>query len=100
MHLPAVLGAWGMPPDGPAWAAFAVAVAAVGTALAPDGVAKHLWTGGAGRFFVAASAFGAALLSLGYVAFYLRGGPRIIDATSYFLQARGLSEGHMAWHVP
>ena len=45
-------------------------------------------------------AFGAALLSLAYVAFYLRGGPRIIDATTYFLQARALSEGHFAWHVP
>ena len=42
----------------------------------------------------------AALLSLGYVAFYLRDGPRIVDATSYFLQARALSEGHLAWHIP
>ena len=31
---------------------------------------------------------------------YLRGGPRIIDATSYWLEARALSEGHLAFAVP
>lgn len=42
----------------------------------------------------------ATLLSALYVVFYLRGGPRVIDATSYFLEARALSEGHLAWDVP
>jgi hypothetical protein len=37
----------------------------------------------------------AATLSFGYVAFYLRGGPRIIDATAYLLQARGFASGHL-----
>jgi hypothetical protein len=32
-------------------------------------------------------------LSWAYVVFYLRGGPRIIDATSYFLEARSLASG-------
>ncbi len=41
----------------------------------------------------------AALLSAGYVAYYLHGGPRIIDATSYWLQARALSEGMLAWPI-
>ncbi len=41
----------------------------------------------------------AALLSAGYVAYYLRGGPRIIDATSYWLQARAMSEGMLAWPI-
>ena len=45
-------------------------------------------------------AFVAAFLSLGYVAYYLRGGPRIIDATSYFLEGRVLSHGHFSWTVP
>ena len=41
----------------------------------------------------------AAALSLLYIAFYLRGGPRIIDATSYYLEGRALAEGHLAWPV-
>ncbi len=41
----------------------------------------------------------AALLSAGYIAYYLRGGPRIIDATGYWLQARALSEGMLAWPI-
>ncbi len=28
---------------------------------------------------------------------YLRGGPRIIDATSYYLQARAIAHGHLAF---
>lgn len=41
----------------------------------------------------------AALLSAVWVLVYLRGGPRIIDATAYFLSGRALSEGHLAWPV-
>jgi hypothetical protein len=41
----------------------------------------------------------AAALSAGYIACYLRGGPRIIDATSYWLQARALAEGHVTWPI-
>jgi len=52
------------------------------------------------RAWVAACALGALLLSAGYVLYFLRGGPRIVDATSYYLEARGLSEGHLAFPVP
>ena len=104
MRLPAILGPWGPPPDGPAWAALGVGVLLVAGAWSPAGeiaqtarvVARTLGKRGG----LALGAFVAALLSLGYAAYYLRGGPRIIDATMYFLQGRALSEGHFAWHVP
>lgn len=35
-----------------------------------------------------------------YVQQYLRGGPRIIDATSYFLEARSLAAGSFSFHAP
>src|SRR5205814_594800 len=43
--------------------------------------------------------FVAALLSVFYIALYLRGGPRIVDATTYFMQGRALSHGDFAWNV-
>ena len=42
----------------------------------------------------------AFALSCGYVSYYLRGGPRIIDATSYFLEARSLAAGSFTFHAP
>ncbi|HVJ14918.1 MAG TPA: hypothetical protein VM686_05735 [Polyangiaceae bacterium] len=42
----------------------------------------------------------AGLLSAGYVVHYLRGGPRIIDATSYWLEARNLAGGALSFEVP
>lgn len=42
----------------------------------------------------------AALLSWGYVVAFLHGGPRIVDATSYFLEARALAEKLLAFPVP
>jgi hypothetical protein len=41
----------------------------------------------------------ALALSFGYVQQYLRGGPRIIDATSYWLEARALAEGYTTWPI-
>ncbi|HEX5097976.1 MAG TPA: hypothetical protein VFV94_00680 [Polyangiaceae bacterium] len=41
----------------------------------------------------------AALLSSLYVTHFLHGGPRIIDATSYFLEARALAQGHLAFPI-
>ena len=41
----------------------------------------------------------ALSLSAGYVQHYLGGGPRIIDATSYWLEARALAEGHVTWPI-
>lgn len=49
------------------------------------------------RLFLALASLTAAALSAAYVALYLRGGPRIIDATSYFLEARALAHGHLAF---
>jgi hypothetical protein len=55
-------------------------------------VPKRAWAG--------AWALAALLLSAGYIHYFLRGGPRIVDATSYYLEARGISAGHLAFPVP
>ncbi len=52
------------------------------------------------RWFVGGLALGAAALSSLYLVHYLRGGPRIIDATAYFLEGRVLSTGHFTFAVP
>lgn len=49
--------------------------------------------------FLITSAFLAAILSALYIVFYLRGGPRIIDATSYYLEARTFAQGHLAFQL-
>ncbi len=49
---------------------------------------------------LAATSALAFALSLAYLHFYLRGGPRIIDATSYFLEARSLAAGGFSFPVP
>jgi len=41
----------------------------------------------------------AVVASAIYVDHYLRGGPRIIDATSYWLQAKALAHGHVTWPI-
>jgi hypothetical protein len=89
---------FGAPPDGVAWAALAAA-GALFCALHP--ATRHaLRLGRPGRWLVPALAVGATLLSAGYVAYYLKFGPRIIDATSYFLEARALARGYFAFPVP
>src|SRR6185436_1425282 len=50
--------------------------------------------------WLAASCLLAFGLSCLYVRYYLRGGPRIIDATSYFLEARSLAAGSFSFAVP
>jgi hypothetical protein len=50
--------------------------------------------------WLAASCCLAFALSCVYLRYYLRGGPRIIDATSYFLAARSLAHGSFAFHAP
>ncbi len=49
--------------------------------------------------FAASAAAIAALFSAGYATYYLSGAPRIIDATAYWLQARGLANGWLSWPV-
>lgn len=52
------------------------------------------------RLTLAALALLAFALSCAYLHFYLRGGPRVIDATSYFLSARSLAAGSFTFSVP
>jgi hypothetical protein len=88
----------GLPPDGVAWGALAAAPLLVLALRGPTRSAlARTFTP---RVLVPILAFGAALLSAGYVAFYLRYGPRIVDATSYYLQARAMAAGHFAFPVP
>jgi len=89
---------FGAPPDGVAWAALGAA-GVLACWLHPKFRAR-LRLPTAERWLVPVLAIGAALLSAGYVAFYLRGGPRIIDATSYYLEARALAQGQLAFAVP
>jgi len=55
---------------------------------------------GANRSFLLGASLVAMVLSAGYVAVYLRGGPRIIDATTYYLEGRALSHGALSWVLP
>jgi hypothetical protein len=101
----AALGSWGKPPDDVAWAALGISVALALLSIAPRVVLEVVGFEAhpdrdQRRRFISGCAFAAAFLSLGYVAIYLRGGPRIIDATSYFLQGRAIEHGKLAWHLP
>lgn len=84
----------GLPEDAAQWAALALGVGTLAL-----GARALAWARGRERGVVAALAVLAALLSWGYVVGYLRGGPRIIDATSYWLEARALASGHVSWPV-
>lgn len=91
-----ILGAaW--PVDGPGWIALFVATT-VGIALAVPPVSKAL-ARVPFRFWVGAWAILSVVLSAGYVHYYLMGGPRIIDATSYWLEARSFASGLLSWGV-
>jgi hypothetical protein len=50
--------------------------------------------------WLAAASFAAFALSYAYLGYYLRGGPRVIDATSYWLEARSLAAGSFTFAVP
>lgn len=90
----------GLPPDGVAWGALAVAPL-LALVLAARGPSRAAFARAfPARILLPSLAFSAALLSAGYVAFYLRYGPRIVDATSYYLQARAMAAGHFAFPVP
>jgi hypothetical protein len=102
------LGTWSRPPDRPAQAALALAAALLTLALVPRGTRwlasivdlssiadLRRW-----RRFLTVASFAAAFLSLGYIAFYLRGGPRAPEASTYWLQGRALSHGALSWAIP
>jgi hypothetical protein len=69
------------------------ALALVAGALVVLAARKGLLDKGSLSRFVAASAVASAILSALYVGYYLRGGPRIVDATSYWLEARLFAAG-------
>ncbi len=103
----AMLGTWARPPDHIAWAALAVSAVLILFALSPSGPRalasmfdlSSMDDGARRRRFLTVAGFAAAFLSLGYVAIYLRGGPRLPEATGYFLQGRAASHGHFAWAI-
>lgn len=92
--LAALAGVWAAPPDLPARIALGLAAACALAALVKRGPGFFLH-----RRLVSIAALGAAMLSVAYISSYLRGGPRIIDATTYFLQGRALAHGDLAWRA-
>ena len=113
----ATLGEWAKPPDPVAWVALALGVTLLVIAALPIGPRllaslvdslglRHSSLDVASiddlaqrRRFLVLGGFLAAFLSLGYIAYFLRGGPRAFDATSYFLEGRALSHGVLTWAV-
>ncbi|HET9930764.1 MAG TPA: hypothetical protein VFQ35_08760, partial [Polyangiaceae bacterium] len=88
---------------GPAedWVAWtALGLAFVGAALALSKSSVERLARVPSRALLALLGVAATLLSFGYVAHYLRGGPRIVDATYYFLAGRALAHGDFAFEVP
>jgi hypothetical protein len=81
---------FGLPRDPAQWLALAAAVAVLLFVRRARPRASH-------RAMVAVAALAAAALSAAYIAVYLRGGPRIIDATSYWLEGRAMSEGLLSF---
>lgn len=90
------MGNWGIPEGGFAWCALVGAVLVwfalrrprwreAARAIAED----HYWSALLGLCGI------AAVLSTAYAVYYLRGGPRIIDATAYWQQARIFATGHL-----
>ena len=84
---------FGLPRDLAQWIALALAAAVM--ALGPRLVRPTAQR----RVFLGLAALASASLSAAYVVAYLRGGPRIIDATSYYLEARAVAQGLFAWPV-
>ena len=89
-----IFGHWGFPPD-------IVAKCACGSAVVlwlGRKYARRAWQkvpDARISIYVKVLALSAALLSVGYYYYYLRGGPRIVDATYYFLQAKTFASGHL-----
>lgn len=98
-RLQIIFGRWGLPPDDIAWVAFAFGLACVLASFASRDLLESAKNATRARF-LAGAGIAAAFLTLGYAAHYLRGGARIVDATTYFLQAKALAHGHFAWHEP
>ncbi|MCK6586252.1 MAG: hypothetical protein L6Q76_01575 [Polyangiaceae bacterium] len=83
----------GLPVDPAQWLALGLSIAVIPAApwlIRPEGRRA---------VFLAAASLAAAALSALYILAYLRGGPRIIDATSYWLEARALAQGSLSFPV-
>jgi len=90
---------FGLPREDPSWAVLALGLAALAVAAwRADPVARFARE--RPKLTLGLLALTASLVSWGYLLHYLRGGPRIIDATSYFLEARALSQGYLSFPVP
>src|SRR5688500_10565006 len=90
----------GPSPDPFGTAALVLGGAALLLALFRPAKLTALLDGTRSRVLVTALAVAGALASYGYLHHYLHGGPRIVDATSYFLEGRALAEGKLAFDVP
>lgn len=85
---------WGPPTDPVAWLSLIVAAAWGAFAyFTPKSWQFPSWA------FCALIVMSAWASSWGYVFIYLKGGPRIIDATTYLLQAKTLASGQWAFPV-
>jgi hypothetical protein len=99
------IGTWSRPPDRPSQVLLALGGLLILVALVPGGPRWLLGTldvtgvtePSRRRRFLAVLSFVAAFLSLGYIAYYLRGGPRAAEAATYWLQGRALSHGNLSW---
>lgn len=93
-----IFGHFGYPPDAVAACAGTLAV----VLWIGHRYADNLWQRVSGAKAIAGIgilAVIAALASFGYYYYYLRGGPRIIDATYYWLQAKTFASGHLTLPV-
>jgi hypothetical protein len=89
-----LFGQYGLPADAFAWALLAVALV-----LGQRHVSAMLFTLRRTRF-VAISAGASGVLSALYTSTYLHGQSRIIDATTYLLQARAFAHGGLGLPLP
>jgi hypothetical protein len=101
-------GLWARPADHPGKVALAIALLLGVVALVPRGppwLAGTLDFSGVAdlrraRRFLTIASFAAAFLSLAYIEFYLRGGPRAPEAAALWVQGRALSHGLFSWTAP
>lgn len=81
---------FGLPPDAAAWFAFALACLVPFLKVRPLSVHSRL---------LILCCLGG-VLSFGYFLYYLGSAPRIIDATTYLLEARSFAQGSFSFEVP
>jgi hypothetical protein len=101
------LGTWSRPHERGAQGALVIAAALVAVAFVPHAPRWLAFLVDISsvtdlkrrRRFLTVASFAAAFLSLGYIALYLRGGPRAPEASTYWLQGRALSHGALAWRI-